>query len=238
MVKSTYGTGCFALVNTGAEPVFSSAKTLTTMAYRIGGKPIFAAEGAIFTAGAAIKWLRDGLHLLTRAAESETLAASVPGNQGVYMVPAFVGLGAPHWDPRARGLICGLTLDSSPAHIVRAALESIAYQTLDLMEALTPGGSKGPAALRIDGGMAANDWFCQFLADILALPVERPKMLETTAAGASFLAGLGAGIYADVAELAEAWALGRGFEPRMEQGERQRLIEGWRAALARALNPA
>jgi glycerol kinase len=238
MVKSTYGTGCFALVNTGPEPVFSSAKTLTTMAYRIGGEAAFAAEGAIFVAGAAIKWLRDGLRLLAEAAESERLAASLSGNQGVYMVPAFVGLGAPHWDPQARGLICGLTLDSSPAHIVRAALESVAYQTLDLMEALTPGGRAAPAALRIDGGMAANDWFCQFLADILALPVERPIMLETTAAGASFLAGLGAGIYADVAEVSKTWELGRRFEPRIEQSERQCLIEGWRAALARALNPA
>jgi glycerol kinase len=235
MVKATYGTGCFALVNTGAAPIFSSAQTLTTLAYRLGGVLAYAAEGAIFIAGAAIKWLRDGLGLVANVAETAELAASVSGTNGVYMVPAFVGLGAPHWDSYARGLICGLTLDTTRAHIARAALESIAYQTLDLMDALTL-GQASRAALRIDGGMAANDWFCQFLADILARPVERPVMLETTAQGAAFLAGLGAGIYSDLETVSRSWTLGRRFEPRMSEEEREVLVEGWHAAVARALS--
>lgn len=235
-VKSTYGTGCFALLNTGSTPVFSHAKTLTTMAYRIDGVPTFATEGAIFVAGAAVKWLRDGLGLIAAAAETGDMAASVVDNHGVYMVPAFVGLGAPHWDPHARGLICGLTLDTSRAHIVRAALESVAYQTLDLMDVLADGGRAAPAASRIDGGMAANDWFCQFLADILDLPVERPSMLESTARGAAFLAGLGAGVYPDFSAVSEAWTLGRRFEPRMAKVERAGLVAGWRAAVARVVS--
>ncbi|WOJ88768.1 glycerol kinase GlpK [Methylocapsa polymorpha] len=239
MVKSTYGTGCFALRNTGAEPASPRGGTLTTMAYRIEGVPTYASEGAIFIAGAAIKWLRDRLGLISDAAETSEIAAKLPGNHGVYMVPAFVGLGAPHWDPHARGLLCGLTLDSSAAHIVRAALESVAYQTFDLMEAMTGDGSlqaQGKSALRIDGGMAANDWFCQFLADILDAPVERPIMLEITAHGAAFLAGLSTGVYPNLAAISNVWARGARFEPRMAHAERERLIEGWRDAVRRALS--
>ncbi|WP_036255379.1 glycerol kinase GlpK [Methylocapsa acidiphila] len=238
MVKSTYGTGCFALRNVGIEPPPPRPGVLTTMAYRIGGVPTYAAEGAIFIAGAAIKWLRDALGLIRDAGETAELAAKLESNHGVYLVPAFVGLGAPHWAPHARGLISGLTLDASAAHIARAALESIAYQTLDLMEAMAgddPFSAQDKGALRIDGGMAANDWFCQFLADILEAPVERPAMLEITAQGAAFLAGLGAGVYPDVAAISKAWASDARFEPRMAQDERMRLIDGWRDAVRRTL---
>jgi glycerol kinase len=236
MAKATYGTGCFALLNTGARPAPADPGTLTTVAYRIDGVPTYAAEGAIFSAGAAVKWLRDGLGLIKDPAQTQAMASGLASNHGVYMVPAFVGLGAPYWDPNARGLICGLTLDASAAHIARAALESVAYQTLDLMAALTGDASvHGTQALRVDGGMAANDWFCQFLADILDAPVERPIMLESTALGAAYLAGLSSGVYADFAAIAKAWAKGRRFDPSMEAPQRARLIDGWREAVRRAL---
>ncbi len=234
MVKSTYGTGCFALMNTGADAVLSDARMLTTVAYRLGGVPTYAQEGAIFVAGAAVKWLRDGLGLITHASETQDLATSVPDNHGVYMVPGFVGLGAPHWDPAARGLICGLSLDATAAHVARAALESVAYQTLDLMDAMP-----SPArTLRVDGGMVANDWFCQFLADMLQVPVERPAVLETTALGASVLAGLAVGLYAGPEDVARGWRAGRRFDPAMDGAARADLITGWRTALGRALMDA
>jgi len=238
MVKSTYGTGCFTLLNTGSHPAPVRPGILTTLAYRIDGVPTYATEGAIFAAGAAIKWLRDKLGLIAEAAETSGVAARLASNHGVYMVPAFIGLGAPHWDPHARGLICGLTLDAGAEHIVRAALESVAYQTFDLMEAMT-GGEAGPApqALRVDGGMSGNDWLCQFLADILQAPAERPLMLETTALGAAYLAGLATGVYSDFKAISGAWSKERRFEPRMEPAERARLIEGWRDAVRRALTP-
>jgi glycerol kinase len=236
MVKATYGTGCFALLNTGSQPAPPRAGTLTTMAYRIGGVPTYATEGAIFAAGAAVNWLRDGLGLIADAAETEAMAFRLESNHGVYMVPAFVGLGAPHWDPLARGLICGLTFDATAAHLARAALESVAYQTLDLMQAMTPDGfNPGAQALRVDGGMAANAWFCQFLADILEAPVERPVMLETTALGAAYLAGLAIGVFSDFKAIAKAWTRGARFEPHMDRAERARLIEGWRDAVRRTL---
>lgn len=233
MAKATYGTGCFFLLNTGQEALPPAKGMLTTMAYRTGGRSIYAVEGSIFAAGAALKWLRDRLGLFTDVSRTGTVAAELRGNEGVYLVPAFAGLGAPHWDPDARGLICGLTLDSGPAHIVRAALESAAYQTLDLMQAIM--GAAPPGALRVDGGMAANDWFCQFLADIIAAPVERPLMLEATAQGAAYLAGLTVGIFPDFAAISAAWARGARFEPRMGAAERERLIAGWRDAVARTL---
>ncbi|MCI0467006.1 MAG: glycerol kinase, partial [Beijerinckiaceae bacterium] len=234
MAKATYGTGCFVLFNMG-EAVPSPAKgVLSTMAYRAGGQSAYALEGSVFAAGAVIKWLRDRLHLITDAAQTSALAASLGGNDGVYLVPAFAGLGAPHWDPDARGLICGLTLDSGPAHFVRAALESAAYQTLDLMQAIAGGGG-APRTLRVDGGMAANDWFCQFLADILAAPVERPALLEATAQGAAFLAGLTLGIYPDLTAVSAAWTCGARFEPRMAAAGRERLIAGWQEAVQRTL---
>lgn len=236
MVKATYGTGCFILVNTGAECAHPQPGTLSTVAYRLDSVPTYAAEGAIFVAGAAVKWLRDGLGVIARASETEALAGGLDDNHGVYMVPAFVGLGAPHWDPHARGLICGLTSDTSVAHIARAALESVAYQTLDLLEALAAESGRAPGTtLRIDGGMAGNDWFCQFLADILEMPVERPSLLEATARGAAFLAGLGAGLYPGLSGVSSAWTKGAGFVPRMEASRRVRAIEGWRDAVSRTL---
>lgn len=234
MAKATYGTGCFVLLNTGHEPVQPAKGLLTTMAYRTAGQRAFAVEGSIFVAGAAIKWLRDRLRLITDAAQTGAMAAALRDNEGVYLVPAFTGLGAPYWDPDARGLICGLTLDTGPVQMVRAALESAAYQTLDLMQAMAEGASL-PRTLRVDGGMANNDWFCQFLADILAIPVERPVLLEATAQGAAFLAGLAAGIFPDLAAVAATWAQGARFEPRMASFERDRLIAGWKDAVGRAL---
>jgi glycerol kinase len=237
MAKATYGTGCFVLLNTGQEALPPAKGILTTMAYRTGGRRVYAVEGSIFVAGAAMKWLRDRLGFFEDVGRSGAIAAALGGNEGVYLVPAFAGLGAPHWDPNARGLICGLTLDSSPAHIVRSALESSAYQTLDLLHTI-PGDGGAPRALRIDGGMAANDWFCQFLADIIGAPVERPRMLEATAQGAAFLAGLTLGVFPDFAAISAAWEPGGRFEPRMEAKERDRLIAGWHDAVARTLRHA
>jgi glycerol kinase len=235
MAKSTYGTGCFLLLNTGEQALPSAQRLLTTPAYRIGGRMAYALEGSIFVAGAAIKWLRDALGVVREARETATLAASVPEDHGVYMVPAFVGLGAPHWDPLARGLICGLTFDASPAHLARAALESVAYQTLDLTQAMTADGARRTAAMRVDGGMAANDWFCQFLADILEARVERPAEIETSALGAAFLAGLATAFWPDVASLESTWKAAAVFTPRMPSGRRAALLAGWRLALERTL---
>ena len=237
MAKSTYGTGCFLLLNTGAVAVTSTNRLLTTPAYRIGGRIAYALEGSIFVAGAAVKWLRDGLKVIESASETAVLAAPLPDDHGVYLVPAFVGLGAPHWDPGARALLCGLTLDTSAAHIARAALEAVAYQTLDLTEAMQRDGAQPPAAIRIDGGMAANDWLCQFLADILQARVERPAELETTALGAAFLAGLATGVWPDLGSLAARSGTAAVFEPRMHQARRAALLAGWHQALARALLP-
>ena len=233
--KSTYGTGCFLLLNTGAVAVSSSNRLLTTPAYRIGGRIAYALEGSIFVAGGAIKWLRDGLKVIESAAESATLAARVPDDHGVYLVPAFVGLGAPHWEPQARALLCGLTFDTTGAHLARAALESVAYQTLDLTEAMQRDGAQRLDALRIDGGMAANDWFCQFLADMLEARVERPDELETTARGAAFLAGLATGVWPDLESLSTHWSTAAAFEPAMNRVRRAALLAGWRQALARTL---
>jgi glycerol kinase len=238
MAKSTYGTGCFLLLNTGDVAVPSENRMLTTAAYRVGGRMTYAMEGSIFVAGAAIKWLRDGLKIIGSAAESAATAASVGESHGVYLVPAFVGLGAPHWDPDARGLICGLTFDTTAAHLVRAALESIAYQTLDLTQAMQRDGANRTQAIRVDGGMAANDWFCQFLADILEARVERPAELETTALGAAFLAGLATGVWSDLSAITRTWAMQAAFEPRMSPARRTELVAGWQRALNRALTPA
>jgi glycerol kinase len=235
MAKSTYGTGCFLLLNTGQIAVTSANRMLTTAAYRLGGRMTYAMEGSIFVAGAAVKWLRDGLQVIRDAAESAAAAARVPDDHGVYLVPAFVGLGAPHWEPDARGLICGLTLDASGDHLARAALESVAYQTLDLTEAMRRDGAHRADAIRVDGGMAANDWFCQFLADVLEARVERPRELETTALGAAFLAGLATGVWNDLAALARTYSAAAVFVPKMTAARRAALIAGWRQALARAL---
>jgi glycerol kinase len=235
MVKSTYGTGCFLLLNTGDVAVTSANRLLTTPAYRIGGRMTYALEGSIFVAGAAVKWLRDSLRVIRSASETAAIAAGVPDDHGVYLVPAFVGLGAPHWQPNARGLVCGLTLDASGAHLTRAALESVAYQTLDLTAAMRRDGAGAASAIRVDGGMAANDWLCQFLADILEARVERPAELETTALGAAFLAGLAIGLWKDLGSVARTWSTAAVFAPAMTPARRTALIAGWQQALERTL---
>jgi glycerol kinase len=233
--KSTYGTGCFMLLNTGEEAVASHHRLLTTPAYRLDGRTTYALEGSIFVAGAAVKWLRDGIGVITHARDTNDMATQVPDSHGVYMVPAFVGLGAPHWDPAARGAIFGLTLGSTQAHLARAALEAVAYQTLDLIEAMAADGGGLPATLRVDGGMAGNDWLCGFLADLLEVPVERPDDLETTARGAAFLAGLAIGMWSSLAEIEALWSRERCFSPAMTAEQRAALVDGWRDALRRTL---
>lgn len=233
MTKSTYGTGCFALLNIGSEPKLSQNRLLTTVAYRFGGVPTYAIEGSIFVAGAAVQWLRDGLRIIPDAPSSERYATDINDSGGVYMVPAFTGLGAPYWDPDARGGLFGLTRDTGIAHLVRAALESVAYQTRDLTEAMAADAGHPPAALRVDGGMVGNDWLMQFLADMLGVAVERPAVTETTALGAAYLAGLQAGLFGGLKDLSAAWVLERRFEPRLDGRERQRLYAGWLRAVAR-----
>ena len=218
MVKATFGTGAFMLLNTGEKAVNSEHRLLTTPAFRRDGRTTYALEGSIFVAGAAIQWLRDGLGVIASASDTDSLATQVPDNHGVYMVPAFVGLGAPYWDPEARGAIFGLTLDASAAHFARAALEAVAYQSHDLVQAMVADGSAAPAAMRVDGGMAANAWLCQFLADIVEVPVERPANLETTALGAAFHAGLATGVWPDLDALVAHLGPGRAFEPKMDAG--------------------
>ena len=232
MIKSTYGTGCFLVLNTGRQCVRSKSRLLSTVAYRLKGETTYALEGSIFVAGAAVQWLRDAVHLIKSAGESEALARSITGSQGVYLVPAFTGLGAPYWDPEARGAIFGLTRDTGLAHIVRAALESVAYQTRDLLDAMAS-DAVPPTELRVDGGMVVNDWLTQFLADALQVPVVRPQVTETTALGAAFLAGLGAGVYQSLDEIAALWAEQRRFVPSMAAEQVDALLGGWRAAVAR-----
>jgi glycerol kinase len=235
MLKSTYGTGCFALLNTGERMVPSRNRLLTTIAWRLAGKPTYALEGSIFVAGAAIQWVRDGLRAIGTAAESEAIARAVPDTGGVYLVPAFTGLGAPWWDPDARGAILGLTRDSGIGHIVRAALEAVCYQTADLMRAMQDdlGGNTPVQPLRVDGGMVANDWLCQYLADILARPVERPEIIETTALGVAYLAGLATGVYGSMGQVADAWRCQRRFEAEMGETARRAKLQGWEQAVAR-----
>jgi glycerol kinase len=232
--KTTYGTGCFLLMNTGARPIASARGLLSTVAWRLGGRTTYALEGAVFVAGAALQWLRDGLGVLRAAGESQALAASVADTGGVYLVPAFVGLGAPYWDPYARGTIVGLTRGTTRAHLARAALEAIAYQNRDVLEAMTADAGLPLRALRVDGGAAANDFLCQFQADVLDVPVERPAVIETTALGAAYLAGLGAGLWPSPDALAAQRALDRTFTPAMDPAARARACDGWRRAVERA----
>jgi glycerol kinase len=235
MSKNTYGTGCFMLLNTGSEPVWSKSKLVTTVGWQIGDYPLeYALEGSVFIAGAAIQWLRDGLKIISSAAETEALAESVRDNGGVYFAPAFVGLGAPHWDAYARGMIIGLTRGSGREHIARAALESICYQTRDVLERMREDAGIDLSELRVDGGAARNNFLMQFQADVLGIPVVRPANAETTAAGAAYLAGLGVGFWSDVEELRQLWERERTFEPRMSESERRELIEGWERAVSRA----
>jgi glycerol kinase len=234
MLKSTYGTGCFAVLNTGPTRIASRNKLLTTIAYRIDGETAYAIEGSIFVAGAAVQWLRDSLHLITRADESGALAAVADPEQAVYLVPAFTGLGAPWWDPNARGAMFGLTRNTGPREFARAALDAVCYQTLDLLDAMRadwPGASD--TVLRVDGGMVASDWMLQRLADILNAPVDRPVILETTALGAAWLAGSGAGVWPDREAFAKSWQRDRHFQPAMDGATRAKLVSGWRDAVRR-----
>ena len=241
MLKSTYGTGCFALLNTGDQMVRSNNRLLTTIAYQLDGKPTYALEGSIFIAGAVVQWLRDGLKIIGDAKETQKLAESADTTQPLYMVPAFTGMGAPYWDAECRGAIFGLTRGSGPAEFARAALESVAYQTRDLWEAMRAdmakdGTSGADAVLRVDGGMSASDWTMQNLADVLGAPVDRPQVLETTALGAAWLAGMKAGVYPDQEAFSKGWMLDQRFEPKMDEDLRASGYDGWKDAISRTLS--
>ena len=233
MVKSTYGTGCFALLNTGADMVPSTNRLLTTIAYRLNGQTTYALEGSIFIAGAVVQWLRDGLKIIREARETQPLADAADPTQDVVLVPAFTGLGAPYWRPDCRGAVYGLTRNSGPAELARAALESVGYQTRDLLEAMrSDWGAAADGILRVDGGMTASDWAMQFLSDILGAPVDRPVVTETTALGAAYLAGLQAGIYPQPDEFQKSWALERRFTPAMDPATRDAKYARWGRAVA------
>jgi glycerol kinase len=234
MIKSTYGTGCFALLNTGATPVVSRNKLLTTIAYQLNGSRTYALEGSIFVAGSAVQWLRDGLGLITQASEAGPLADKSDATQSVYLVPAFVGMGAPYWNPNVRGALFGLTRNTGPAELAHAALESVCYQTFDLWAAMRadwPGAGAAHTVLRVDGGMTASDWTMQRLADLLDAPVDRPVIQETTALGAAYLAGLSAGVFPEPSKFADNWRLERRFRPAMSAATRTRKLKGWAAAV-------
>ncbi len=237
MMKSTYGTGCFALLNTGKTPVKSSNRLLTTIAYQLDGQPTYALEGSIFIAGAVVQWLRDGLGIIKDASETQALAEAADPAQQLYLVPAFTGLGAPYWDANCRGAIYGLTRNSGPAEFAKAALESVAYQTRDLVEAMRGDwGAAGETVLRVDGGMTANNWAMQNLSDMLGAEVDRPQVLESTALGAAWLAGMRAGVYPDMQGFADRWALERRFTPNMPEDRRAAGYAGWKDAIARTLS--
>jgi glycerol kinase len=232
MLKSTYGTGCFAVLNTGDEAVASEHKLLTTVGYRLNGKVTYALEGSIFVAGAAVQWLRDGLKLVSHASETEAVAEATGDAGGVYLVPAFTGLGAPYWDADARGAIIGLTRDSGINEIITATLQSVCYQTRDLLTAMSNDGIE-TTVLRVDGGMVANNWVAQCLSDTLQIPVDRPEITETTALGACYLAGLQVGIFSSLDDLRDKWRLERKFEPAIGPDTAEKRYEGWLAAVAR-----
>jgi glycerol kinase len=234
MVKNTYGTGCFMLMNTGTAPVSSANNLLTTVAWRLGEETTYALEGSVFIGGAVVQWLRDGLGLIRRSSDVEALALQVSDSDGVYLVPAFVGLGAPHWDPYARGTIVGLTRGSTAAHLARAALESIAFQSSDVISAMVADSGIEVAELRVDGGAAANDTLMQFQTDILGVPLLRPQVLETTALGAAYLAGLAVGFWTDLEAVSAQWRIDREFRPAMADDRVNGLLMGWRRALERA----
>jgi len=234
MVKNTYGTGCFMLMNTGTKPRASKSSLLTTIAWKIGAETEYALEGSVFIAGAVVQWLRDGLKLIRTSHDVELLAATVPDNGGVYLVPAFSGLGAPHWDPYARGLVAGLTRGATGGHLARAALESIAYQVADVLDAMRADAGMKITSLRVDGGAAVNNLLMQFQADMLGVPVVRPKVFETTALGAAFLAGLATGFWKDRNQLDAQWQVDRTFEPSMGRSQVEELRAGWRKALDRS----
>lgn len=233
MLKSTYGTGCFLLMNTGQQIPQSRYRLLTTIAYKIQNQVCFGQEGSIFNAGTTVKWLRDELHLIDHAEQTETLAKSIHNTAGVYLVPAFTGLGAPHWIPHARGAIIGLTRDSGIAHITRAALESVCYQTREILDCMQAESATPITTIRVDGGMVVNQWMMQFLSDILSVPVERPRVTETTALGAALLSAIGCGLFSSLKEVASVWQLNQRFTPEMTPTERTALYAGWQQAVQR-----
>ena len=234
MAKNTYGTGCFMLINTGEKAVPSKNKLLTTIGWGIGDKTIYCLEGSIFVTGAAVQWLRDGLKAIKASSDVEALAATEPDNGGVYLVPAFVGLGAPYWDPYARGTVVGLTRGSTMGHVARATLESMCYQTRDVLEAMDADSGVSAKTLRVDGGAVVNNLLMQFQADVLGVPVQRPKVAETTALGAAYLAGLAVGFWSSQEEVAKQWAIDRTFEPQMSADQRESLYADWKKAVQRS----
>jgi glycerol kinase len=236
MAKTTYGTGCFLVMNTGKEAVRSKNQLLTTVAWKIGNEINYALEGSVFIGGAAIQWLRDGLKLFSDAKETEKLATSVASNEGVYFVPALAGLGAPHWDQQARGAFFGITRGTTTAHFTRAALEAIAYQVYDVLKAMEKDSGKPTQELRVDGGATANNFLMQFQADLLNCEIKRPKIIETTALGAAFLAGLAVGFWKDQEELQKLWQPDKTFSPAMEDGKREKLVHFWHKAVERTKN--
>jgi glycerol kinase len=236
MVKTTFGTGCFMLLNTGSNIILSRNKLISTIAYRINNKVTYGLEGSIFSAGVTVKWLRDKLKLIKTSAETELLSKNIDSTNGVYLIPAFTGLGAPYWDPDARGALVGLTHGCDVAHIARAALESVAYQTRDLLDAMARDYRDIIDTMRVDGGMAANNWLMQFQADMTGIKVQRPACIETSALGAAYLAGLQTGMYGSLQEISELWKMNAEFEPNMDNSIREKLYHGWQAAVARTLN--
>ena len=233
-LKSTYGTGAFVLLNTGSKKIYSKNRLLTTIGYRINGKTTYAMEGSIFIAGAGVQWLRDRMKFFNKASETERIIKSLKSNNGIYLVPAFTGLGAPHWNANSRGVLSGITRDTSPKEIIRAIIEAVAYQTHDLFEAMKHDGLR-PKIVRVDGGMVMNNWFSQFLSDIVNVKVLRPKVQETTALGAAFMAGLKIGVYKSLKDISKKWHLDRKFSPKMKNKTRNVLIKGWDKAIKRAL---
>ena len=233
-VKSTYGTGAFILMNTGDKKIYSRNKLLTTICYRLNGKITYALEGSIFIAGAGVQWLRDKIKLINNAFDTEQIVKSLKNNKGVYLVPAFTGLGAPHWNPKARGLLCGLTRNTGKNEIVRAVIESVAYQSYDLLRAMNKDGLK-PNIIRVDGGMAKNNWFLQFLSDIINIRVDRSQVKETTALGAAFMAGLKIGVYKSLDDISKNWKVDKRFSPNIKKIERLKLLKGWSQAITKTL---
>ena len=233
-VKSTYGTGAFVLVNTGNKKIYSKNKLLTTICYRLNGKTTYALEGSIFIAGAGVQWLRDKIKFISSAAETEKIAQSMKSNNGIYLVPAFTGLGAPYWNPNSRGVICGLTRDTSQKEIVRATLESVAYQSNDLFNAMKNDGVK-PNLIKVDGGMVKNNWFSQFLSDVIDTKVIRPRVQETTALGAAFMAGLRIGIYNSLNDISKNWKIDKKFVPKIGKSKRTKLLKEWEQAIRKTL---
>ena len=233
-VKSTYGTGAFVLVNTGNKKIYSKNKLLTTICYRLNGKTTYALEGSIFIAGAGVQWLRDKIKFISNSAETEKIAQSMKSNNGIYLVPAFTGLGAPYWNPNSRGVICGLTRDTSQKEIVRATLESVAYQSNDLFNAMKNDGVN-PNLIIVDGGMVKNNWFSQFLSDVIDTKVIRPKVQETTALGAAFMAGLRIGIYNSLNDISKNWKIDKKFVPKIGKSKRTKLLKEWEQAIRKTL---